>query len=247
MILDIFVLIVLLISAGIAFMRGFIREVLTIAGIAGGAFAAYLGGPVFAPVVQGWLGVQDGVDPERLFGVVPYDVLGSVLAYGGIFIVVVIVLSIASHFLAEGARKLGLGAVDRTFGFLFGVVRGVIVIGLLYLPVHLFVGAESKAEWFGTSKTHFYVDRVSGFFASFFSENAKEAGDAALDQANDMMTTREKLQDINLLQGDGMQDVQDKIQDLGEQIDPVKLEGYSEDFREGMDALIEQNARPLNE
>ena len=39
MFLDIAVLVVLIISAGIAFFRGFIREALTIVGVVGGAVA----------------------------------------------------------------------------------------------------------------------------------------------------------------------------------------------------------------
>ena len=65
MIVDILVLAVLLISALIAFLRGFIREVLTITGVVGGLAAAYFGGPLLAPLMRGWLGVQEGVEPNK--------------------------------------------------------------------------------------------------------------------------------------------------------------------------------------
>src|SRR5262245_52800376 len=104
MIADIIVAAVLLISAAISFMRGLIREVLTIVGIIGGLAAAYFFGAQAAAPVKEWLGVEPDVQPEKLFGIIPFDILGDALAYGGIFIAVVVFLSIATHFLAEGAR-----------------------------------------------------------------------------------------------------------------------------------------------
>jgi len=126
MVIDIIVLVILLISAGIAFMRGFIREVLTIAGVIGGLAAAYFGAPILKPHMRGWFGVEEGVVPERLFGILPYDVLADALSYGLIFIIVVTVLSFVSHSLAEWARRTGLGAIDRSLGFLFGLIRGIL-------------------------------------------------------------------------------------------------------------------------
>jgi len=49
--------------------------------------------------------------------------------------------------LAEGAKSMGLGAVDRTFGVIFGLVRGVVLLSLLYLPVYLLV--EKNETVFG--------------------------------------------------------------------------------------------------
>ncbi len=239
MIFDIVVLIILLISAGIAFMRGFIREVLTIAGVLGGLAAAYFGAPFLIPYMRGWMGVVEGEEPARLFEVLPYDVLADVLSYGAIFITVVIVLSILSHTLAEAARSIGLGAVDRTLGFIFGLVRGILLLGLLYLPVHLFFDKSTKDSWFKDSKTHFYLEKTSEAMASLLPEDAAEDAEEAMKKAGEANGMREKLQSVDLLNGG-------KVEDLKEE-EAAKPSGYQEEFREQMDELFEEKSGELNE
>ena len=220
-------------------MRGFIREVLTIAGVVGGLAAAYFFGPLLIPLFSGWLGVEEGVQPDRLFGVLPYDVLAAALAYGSIFILVTLLLSLASHFLAEGVRALGLGAVDRTLGFMFGILRGIILLALLYLPVHLYIQEETKDAWFEGSNTHMYIEKTSAVFASYFDNDTKEQGEDVFERAQDAVGAREKLQQIELLRKDG------ELPQSSD--DDESAPGYDEDFREDMDALIEQKSREYNE
>src|SRR5262245_37034294 len=139
MIFDTIVAAVLLVSCIIAFLRGFIREALTILGVVGGAAAAVYAGPMLSPAVRGWLGVDaaaaaaEGAEaPPKLFGVLPVSMAADLLTYAGIFIVVVIILSVISHFLSGWAKAVGLGALDRSFGALFGIIRGMVILVLLY-------------------------------------------------------------------------------------------------------------------
>ena len=244
MIVDILVLAVLLISALIAFLRGVIREVLTITGVVGGLAAAYFGGPLLAPHMRGWFGVEEGIEPERLFGVLPYDIVADALSYGATFIVVVIVLSILSHFLAEGAKSVGLGAVDRSLGFVFGLLRGVVLLGLLYLPVHLFIDEESKESWFASSKTHFYLERTSSVLAEFIPEDAVEEAGKNIETIEEVSETRKKLEEIQLLKQEG----EAPQSPLTEPEGPVKNnEGYSDEFRQKMDKLFEEEHENFSE
>ncbi len=240
MIVDILVLAVLLISALIAFLRGFIREVLTITGVVGGLAAAYIGGPLLSPLMRGWLGVEEGVEPERLFGILPFDIVADTLSYGVIFIIVVVLLSVLSHFLAETAKSIGLGAVDRTLGFIFGLLRGIILLGLLYLPVHLFIDDETKAGVFEGSKTHFYLERTSATLAEFIPSSAVEDMEEGVSTLEEASETRKKLEEINLLRRDGESA---PAQNTPEQ----NSEGYSEEFRDKMDQLFEEKEGNLNE
>lgn len=246
MIIDVLVLIILLISAGIAFMRGFIREVLTIAGVGGGLSSAYFGAPLLKPHMRSWFGVEEGIEPERLFGILPYDIVADALCYGLIFIVVVTALSFVSHALAEWARRTGLGAIDRSFGFLFGLIRGILLLGLLYLPVHLFVEQGAKDSWFEDTKSHFYLEKVSAAMAEFLPEDAEAAGETAMSQGEKIMDAREKLQEIDLLKADNAKILlEQEPQSLPSTVQTP--DGYNEDFRDGMDKLIDENSRDLNE
>ncbi|MCB1783700.1 MAG: CvpA family protein [Alphaproteobacteria bacterium] len=232
MIVDGIVVLVLLISALIAFLRGFIREVLTIFGLVGGGIAAYFGGPIFAPTVRNWLGVVEGQEPEKLFDMVPYPMLADGLAYISLFIVFVVLFSIISHFLAEGAKKIGLGAIDRTLGVLFGLARGVLLLGLLYLPFYYFVDKDQTEKWFKDSKTQPYVQATSAAIAQFFPADAQESVENAAEKIDEASGARKKLEEMGLL-GDQSQTDQPEQQ-------PLK-DGYNEEERENMDKIFEKS------
>src|SRR6188474_2988360 len=124
MIFDVIVLIAVFISSIVAFLRGFIRELLTIVGVVGGVIAAFFGGPFLLPQMNKWLDVPaDKTKMTKLFDIIPMDIVATICTYGLIFIVVVIVLSVLSYFLSSGAKALGLGPVDRVLGVIFGMAR----------------------------------------------------------------------------------------------------------------------------
>tara|TARA_R110001592_G_scaffold144484_1_gene367603 strand:+ start:11306 stop:12073 length:768 start_codon:yes stop_codon:yes gene_type:complete len=240
MIVDVIAALIMLASIGIAILRGFIREVLTIFGLVGGAVAAYVGGPLLTPTVRGWLGVVEGEeDPEKLFGVVPYPLLGDILAYAAVFIVFVILLSVLSHFLAASVKSLGLGAVDRTLGMVFGIARGILFLGLLYLPIYYLVGdkqmKDGEWEWLKDSKSRVYLEATAGWIDGFIPKDENINYEDAGDKMNAMNEARKKLEDMDLLpKGEENKDTSTE-----KKPDAEHKEGYSEDFRDKMDKLIE--------
>lgn len=162
MIFDIIVLSVLLISALHAFWRGFIREVLTIFGAIGGVFAALAFGDDVRPIMDSWLGVTHGENATKLFDAIPMSLISTLLSYGAVFILVFGILSFISHLIAEQVRALGLGAVDRTLGVVFGLARGFVILGIFYLPIHIMMDDKTKENWFQESQTHPVIEGVSG-------------------------------------------------------------------------------------
>lgn len=229
MILDVIVAVILLISVIIAFLRGFIREVLTIFGIGGGVLAAYVCGPLLLPYMNGWLGVTGGDDADMLFSAIPYEYVSYVLSYGVMFIVFVILLSILSHFLAEFAKTLGLGALDRTLGAVFGIVRGVLVLGLLYLPFLLFVSEEQKDKWFGESKSQLYIEMTSAWIGGFIPKTVEADLAEGIEKVKGLSQMGQKLEEMDVLKG------------ASEQIEEKK-DGYTPEFREQMDEMFENNS-----
>ena len=227
MVADIVVGAVVLISALISFLRGFIREVLTIIGVVGGILAALFLGPKFIPIVNNWYGVEDGAEVEKLFDLVPMDILASITAYLLIFIVVVVVLSVASHFLAAGAKAMGLGPVDRTLGVIFGIVRAFILLGLLYLPFHLLVKPETKEEFFEDSRTHIFIEKTSEVLAAFLPDTDEDSISKTVEDS-----FKKSLMEQDLLKREG--------KDSKEGTQPPTDGGYQEGQREDMDKLFEK-------
>lgn len=229
MIVDIVVGAVVLISALISFLRGFIREILTIIGVVGGIAAAYFLGPKFIPMVEKWYGIADLKPEDKMpeFGPIPMDIITSVTAYGLIFLVVVAVLSIASHFLAAGAKAVGLGPVDRTLGVIFGIARAVILLALLYWPASVIMDDEAKESFFGESKTHIYISKTTDFIAGFFPKDDGPKPKSAKENVKD------SLMEMDLLKREGLSE---KAKDEPEK----KAPGYKEEQREELDKLFER-------
>ncbi len=237
MIFDILVLAILLISAVIAFLRGLIREVLTILGVIGGALASFFIGPALSPLIRGWIGGGTGADGSRIFGIFPSTVVADGIAYGGIFIIVVVVLSVISHFLSGWVKNIGLGALDRTLGVLFGLVRGMVLIAILYLPFYFLTDKTDRMTWLKDSKSRVYIEISSGWLAGFLPDSlSSDTPDKAVKNADSIAkATREKLQELDVLREQGAKLVPDEKTNKNE-----SAPGYEKDERLQLDQLFEQ-------
>lgn len=232
LIFDLAVVIILLVSAGVSFFRGVIREVLTIFGFLGGILAAFFLGGAVAPMVMNFFNIEPD-SPDKLFGMVPYDIVATVATYGGIFLAVFLLLQLASHFISSAANAVGLGPVDRTLGVFFGIARGVLLLGILYLPFHFVLPDENKESWFGSSKTFVFIEGTSKWLSGFLpnSDNG-ETGDNS--------TTREILQDIDVLK-DPNGDVNKKPKTDVSIPQPSDAESYSDEQRQELNNVIKDS------
>jgi membrane protein required for colicin V production len=117
--LDYAVLGVILASGLFALMRGFVREMFSLGAWIGAYFCAVKYYPLAEPTVAHY------VKNEKAVGII------SAVA---VFCVALIVLAIIGNLIAGLLiRGRGLTAVDRSLGFLFGIVRGVLVVSIAYL------------------------------------------------------------------------------------------------------------------
>ena len=243
LIIDIIVLVILLISTIVAVLRGFIREMMTIVGVLGGLLAAYWGGAVVSGIIADWLGVREDAPPKRLFGMIGYDIVAMIAGYGGVFIVVLLLISLFSYLLTKSVHIAGLGPIDRTLGVFFGLARGVLIVAILYLPFHLVDNREVEREWFMPAHSHVYMETVAQWLVDLMPEGrafggtaADKAGKAA-DKAID--ATRDKLEEIDVF--DGKRDrpetppAQDNNGDTGQK-------GYDPQTRQKMNKLIEKES-----
>ncbi len=117
---DLVVIAVLLISAVIAFFRGFVHEVLAIAAWAGAALAALHGLPYVQPVAR-----------EHI----PLTWAADAAAAAAIFLVVLLVLALITRSVSKRVQDSALGALDRSLGFVFGVARGAFVVAVGFIVV----------------------------------------------------------------------------------------------------------------
>lgn len=126
---DLAVLAVLALSGLLAFMRGLVREVL---GLGAWVVAAIVASPygVF-PHIQPWVRQQFS-DPTT----------ADIVAFGGVFVITLIVLWMIAGALGAAVRGSVLGGLDRTLGLVFGLARGGVLVAVLYLLVGMVLPAE---------------------------------------------------------------------------------------------------------
>ncbi len=129
---DVLVLAVLGFSGLYAAYRGFVNEVLTI--LAWGLTALVTA--VLFGSVKGT--VRQLVSPEWFA-----DIVGLV----GLFLAVVVPISFISYRFGEMVRQSSIGPLDRSLGFVYGVVRGLIFAGLAYMLYSYLVKPEGQPAY----------------------------------------------------------------------------------------------------
>lgn len=116
---DLFALAILFISGVMALMRGFVREALTVTAFVAAALAALWTRPVIAGL---------------LADVVGSALVANLVALGVVFLLVYLAVSFVTASLQKNVKSgEDVTVIDRSVGFVFGVVRGLVLLGLLVL------------------------------------------------------------------------------------------------------------------
>ena len=117
---DVAVIAVLAISGIFALVRGLVHELLAVGSWIGAAIATLYGFPKAQPVVR-----------ELITVPLVADIVAGVV----IFLTVLILLSIITHLIARRVRRSHLGALDRSLGMVFGLLRGAILVCVAWLAL----------------------------------------------------------------------------------------------------------------
>ena len=127
---DIVILTLILLSAVIGLFRGLVREVVSLAIWA----SAIVGAMVFASPVAGYLTAIEASQQIRV-----------VVAFVIVFFGVLIVGGLLQWSLARLIQSTGLGGTDRFLGFVFGALRGGLVVIAALIVARPF--AETTDWW----------------------------------------------------------------------------------------------------
>ncbi len=129
---DIVVILVIILSTIYAAYRGFMNETLSIFAWAAAALATLYFGPMVAPLLRARISTP---------------LIGTLVAYAGIFLVVLGPLSFVSYRFSENVKHSPVGAFDRGMGIVFGVVRGLALVGIAYIVFSMFVPIREHPRW----------------------------------------------------------------------------------------------------
>jgi len=121
-IVDGVVALVIVVSAILAYSRGFVREVMSIAGWIVAAILAYMFAPKAEPLVREIpvLGNFLGDSCE----------LAIIAAFAAVFALALVIVSIFAPLFSSAVQRSALGGLDQGLGFLFGVLRGLLLVAV---------------------------------------------------------------------------------------------------------------------
>lgn len=157
-IVDLVVLGILGISALIAWHRGFMKETLTVSAWLVAAVAAVFFWPATKPFARSLVEVK---------------LIADILALVAVFFMLLIPTSFVSFRLSEMVRESRAGPLDRSLGFVFGLARGLVVVGLGYMIFSSLAPAKAHPEWLRQSRLLPVVKGTADVLASLGGKKSK--------------------------------------------------------------------------
>lgn len=115
---------VIILSALLAYSRGFVREGMAILGWVLAAVLAFMFAPQVEPLVK----------EIPVFGDYLADSceLAIIAAFGAVFAVSLVIVSLFTPLFASMVQQSALGGIDQALGFVFGVLRGILLVAIAF-------------------------------------------------------------------------------------------------------------------
>ncbi len=184
---DILVALVMLISALLAFSRGAVREILGVSAWVGAALVAVFAFVHVRPYPRRWI-ADNWPDLD----------LGETLADAGsalvLFLVALIIFTIVNQIISGYVQRSRMGALDRSIGFIFGLLRGAVLVCLAYM---LFVWAvkdpEDRPPWVEEARAMPYIQMGATIIRDIAPEELRSQAEKS---AADTKQNLKKLRDV---------------------------------------------------
>ena len=154
--LDIILIAVMLISALLAMIRGFMREVLSIAAWLIAAVVTLYSFTKLLPVAKTYFN---------------NDIVAYGAVIGGTFLGTLLVVSIITVRFSDMVLDSRIGALDRTMGFLFGLARGLVIVVVAFLFFAWLVPDRSQPEWIRTAKSRVVLQGTGDWLMSMLPDD----------------------------------------------------------------------------
>ena len=181
-IIDGVVALVVVISAILAYSRGFVREALAIGGWIAAAIVAFLFAPRAEPLVREIPVLKDFLGDSCE--------LSMIAAFAAVFALALVVVSIFTPLFASAVQRSALSGLDQGLGFLFGVLRGLVLVAIALVVYDRIILDDSypvvddsrSAKIFArvqTSLNDSIPDNVPGWIADKYENLVGSCGAAA--------------------------------------------------------------------
>ncbi|AMN42945.1 CvpA family protein [Rhodoplanes sp. Z2-YC6860] len=154
--LDIVLLSVMLISGILAMIRGFMREVLSIAAWGAAAVATALLYNKLLPIAK---------------ANISSDIVATGAVIGGVFLITLLVVSIITVRISDMILDSRIGALDRTLGFLFGLGRGLIIVVVAFVFFAWLVPPAKQPEGVRNAKSRVVLENTGEWLQALLPQD----------------------------------------------------------------------------
>ncbi|MCC3304846.1 CvpA family protein [Sneathiella sp. HT1-7] len=217
---DAVILVILLISAIFGFVRGFVKETLSVAGWVGAVFLSLYLFPLLQPIAR-----------EFILNLLIADILTGAV----IFILSLVILSYISHAISEKVKASSLGALDRSLGIFFGIARGAILLGIAWLIFVQFIPEKDRPDWVLQARMLPIIEGSGEFIARLLPPDMQENLNISKESDKDTMDRlKEKYEELPDGVKDGLKDGVDGAKNLLDK-------GYDDKARQQMENLTKSS------
>jgi membrane protein required for colicin V production len=154
--LDIVLLTVMLVSALLAMVRGFMREVLSITAWLLAAVATLYSYSKLLPLAKTYFN---------------NDIVAAVAVVAGVFLGTLLIVSIITVRVSDMVLDSRVGALDRTLGFLFGLGRGLVIVVVAYLFFAWLVPEKSQPNWVRDARSRLVLKGTGDWLMSMLPDD----------------------------------------------------------------------------
>ncbi len=136
-IIDGVVAVIIVLSALLAYSRGFVREAMAIAGWIGATVLAFIFADQVQPLIRQIPVVGEFIGDSCE--------LSIIAAFAAVFAVALVIFSIFTPLFSSLVQRSALGGWDQGVGVLFGVLRGVLLVAVAFFVYETILSAQDVA------------------------------------------------------------------------------------------------------
>ena len=207
LVFDFIIIAFIFFSAVFAFSRGFSQEIFSLISWASAFFISYFFSHYFLPLTNAFI--------SNLL-------ISKLITYFSVFIFFLFFFSFLTKKFSNSIKKSTVGMLDRSLGFIFGILRGYVLISLIFFAFMTFY-SEKGPKWLENSKMNYLLMVGSVKIVSLFDKENISA--KVLENKISKKSKRlfEKSIDSHIRREKGAE----------------LLEGYKKNERENLELLIE--------
>lgn len=157
---DYVIIAIIVLSVGISFVRGFIREILSILGW----------------IIVFWVSIAYYDNVANLFTpFITNQTTRQIISFILLFVSTLVVILLVNYFISKTFLRTGFDSTDRILGVFFGFIRGILLVSVLLLLASL--TNITQSQWWNDSAIIPKFKPIVEWFQSLLPEDIDQAMD----------------------------------------------------------------------